>query len=81
MEERKRPGPVTIPLSHEARQVLTHYRYVNGYTIVELAEQMKVSEQKLGGVLRGTRGSKREQHNRIMRFVKRIERKRNETSE
>lgn len=75
MDEKIKPGPMTIPLPEEARQFLIHWKYLHRLTLAEMANDMKVGEQVLGGLLRGTRGSKRVQHKRIMRFVKRLERK------
>ena len=70
-----KPGPATMPVPDAAIAALVHYKYINAMSYPDMADKMKIGKQSLEAVIRDRRGVKRETHMRIMRFVKRLERK------
>lgn len=68
-------GPVTIPLSLEAKETLMKWKDAEYLTYEDMAQKIKIGTQVLGGLLRGERGAKRETHMRVMRFVRRLQKK------
>lgn len=69
-------GPASLQLPDEARQLLIHWKYTSGYSMQEIADRMKVSRQTLERMLHDKGGAKRETHMRVMRFVRRLQKKR-----
>jgi hypothetical protein len=70
-----KPGPKTTPLPDDARALLIHWGYTDKLTYEEMAVRIKISSQTLGGILRGKRGMKAETERRVMRFVRRLQKK------
>lgn len=70
-----KPGPSSIPIPEEIRQLLIHWKYINGLSLKKMAAIMKIGEQVLARILHDKGGAQREAHMRVMRYAHRLQKK------